>query len=139
MNYGLTLICTWSTFPMPSKVNYLLKWFQATTQAEIAVLINCPEAFILLQLLVCEYVCIFLFLLFENRKLRLQLQQLRWEGSKSKSHEHPERSCARCRKALGVLMNRGAVCNGCSHRVCSGCRIILNPYVWKCTVCYAHE
>nr|XP_056708339.1 synaptotagmin-like protein 3 [Euleptes europaea] len=73
------------------------------------------------------------------RKLKTQLQQLRWEGSKSTSHEHPEKSCARCQKALGVLINRGAVCNGCSHRVCPGCRIFLNPYMWKCTVCYAHE
>ncbi|XP_060097492.1 synaptotagmin-like protein 3 [Heteronotia binoei] len=73
------------------------------------------------------------------RKLKMHLQQLRWEGSKSSSYKYPEKSCARCQKALGVLMNRGAVCNGCSHRVCSGCRIILNPYMWKCTLCYAHE
>uniref|UniRef100_A0A8C6J3K1 Uncharacterized protein n=1 Tax=Melopsittacus undulatus TaxID=13146 RepID=A0A8C6J3K1_MELUD len=62
------------------------------------------------------------------RKLKLQLQQLRWKG----------RSCARCQKLLGLLMNRGAVCNGCSHRVCSECRVCLNPCLWKCTVCYAH-
>ncbi|XP_015262273.1 PREDICTED: synaptotagmin-like protein 3 [Gekko japonicus] len=73
------------------------------------------------------------------RKLKMQLQQLRWKGSKSTSHEYPEKSCARCQKALGVLMNRGAVCNGCSHLVCSECRIILNPYMWKCTLCYTHE
>ncbi|NWY49502.1 SYTL3 protein, partial [Chionis minor] len=72
------------------------------------------------------------------RKLNLQLQQLRWKGARNVSHEYRERSCARCQKSLGLLMNRGAVCNGCSHRVCSECRVCLNPCLWKCTVCYAH-
>nr|XP_021150478.1 synaptotagmin-like protein 3 isoform X1 [Columba livia]XP_021150479.1 synaptotagmin-like protein 3 isoform X1 [Columba livia]XP_021150480.1 synaptotagmin-like protein 3 isoform X1 [Columba livia]XP_021150481.1 synaptotagmin-like protein 3 isoform X1 [Columba livia]XP_021150482.1 synaptotagmin-like protein 3 isoform X1 [Columba livia]XP_021150483.1 synaptotagmin-like protein 3 isoform X1 [Columba livia]XP_021150484.1 synaptotagmin-like protein 3 isoform X1 [Columba livia]XP_021150485.1 syn len=72
------------------------------------------------------------------RKLKLQLQQLRWKGARNASHEYRERSCARCQKSLGLLINRGAVCNGCSHRVCSECRICLNPCLWKCTVCYAH-
>ncbi|NWU67990.1 SYTL3 protein, partial [Pterocles burchelli] len=72
------------------------------------------------------------------RKLKLQLQQLRWKGTRNVNHEYQERSCARCQKSLGLLMNRGAVCNGCSHRVCSECRVCLNPCLWKCTVCYAH-
>ncbi|NXK86253.1 SYTL3 protein, partial [Formicarius rufipectus] len=72
------------------------------------------------------------------RKLKLQLQQLRWKGAKNVSHEYQEKSCARCQKSLGLLMNRGAVCNGCSHRVCSECRVCLNPCLWKCTICYAH-
>ncbi|NXG58325.1 SYTL3 protein, partial [Hemiprocne comata] len=72
------------------------------------------------------------------RKLKLQLQQLRWKRARNLSHEYQERSCARCQKSLGLLLNRGAVCNGCSHRVCSECRVCLNPCLWKCTVCYAH-
>ncbi|KAM8810215.1 synaptotagmin-like protein 3 [Eudromia elegans] len=72
------------------------------------------------------------------RKLKMQLQQLRWKGARNVSHEYQERSCARCHKSLGLLVNRGAVCNGCSHRVCSECRVCLNPCLWKCTVCYAH-
>ncbi|XP_074920183.1 synaptotagmin-like protein 3 [Chelonoidis abingdonii] len=72
------------------------------------------------------------------RKLKMQLQQLQWKGTNSVSHEYQERSCARCQKSLGLVMNRGAVCNGCSHRVCSECRVCLNPYLWKCTICYAH-
>ncbi|NXN88085.1 SYTL3 protein, partial [Bombycilla garrulus] len=72
------------------------------------------------------------------RKMKLQLQQLRWKGAKNARHEYQERSCARCQKSLGLLVNRGAVCNGCSHRVCSECRVCLNPCLWKCTVCYAH-
>ncbi|NXP16025.1 SYTL3 protein, partial [Thinocorus orbignyianus] len=73
------------------------------------------------------------------RKLNQELQQLRWKGRRNTSHEYQERSCARCQKSLGLLMNRGAVCKGCSHRVCSQCRVCLNPYLWKCTVCYAHR
>ncbi|NWU99637.1 SYTL3 protein, partial [Upupa epops] len=72
------------------------------------------------------------------RKLKLQLQQLRWKGARNVNHEYQARTCARCQKLLGLLMNRGAVCNGCSHRVCSECRVCLNPYLWKCTICYAH-
>ncbi|NWR51574.1 SYTL3 protein, partial [Regulus satrapa] len=72
------------------------------------------------------------------RKMKLQVQQLRWKGAKNARQAYQERSCARCQKSLGWLMNRGAVCNGCSHRVCSECRVCLNPCLWKCTVCYAH-
>ncbi|XP_066467431.1 synaptotagmin-like protein 3 [Tiliqua scincoides] len=71
-------------------------------------------------------------------KLKVQLYQLRWKGAKSGNHEYRERSCARCWKSLGVLLNRGAVCHGCSHQVCSDCRIMLNPCLWRCTVCYAN-
>ncbi|NWR05722.1 SYTL3 protein, partial [Paradoxornis webbianus] len=72
------------------------------------------------------------------RKMKLQLQQLRWKGAKTARHEYQERSCARCQRSLGLLVNRGAVCNGCSHRVCSECRVCLSPCLWKCTICYAH-
>uniref|UniRef100_A0A803VFY2 Synaptotagmin like 3 n=1 Tax=Ficedula albicollis TaxID=59894 RepID=A0A803VFY2_FICAL len=72
------------------------------------------------------------------RKMKLQLQQLRWKGAKTARREYQERCCARCQKSLGLLLNRGAVCNGCSHRVCSECRVCLNPCLWKCTICYAH-
>ncbi|CAJ0938615.1 unnamed protein product, partial [Ranitomeya imitator] len=72
------------------------------------------------------------------RKLKTHLQQLRWKGAKSASREYEERSCARCQKALGRLLNRGAVCHGCSHRVCEECQIYRCSIVWKCTVCNAH-
>ncbi|XP_069829860.1 synaptotagmin-like protein 3 [Dendropsophus ebraccatus] len=72
------------------------------------------------------------------RKLKTHLQQLRWKGAKSASREYQERSCARCQKALGRLLDRGAVCNGCSHRVCQECQVYRCSIVWKCTVCNAH-
>ncbi|KAG8444396.1 hypothetical protein GDO86_009544 [Hymenochirus boettgeri] len=73
-----------------------------------------------------------------TRKLKTHLQQLRWKGAKSVSRDYQERSCARCQKALGRLFNRGAVCNGCSHRVCNQCQVFDLSPVWKCTVCYAY-
>lgn len=72
-----------------------------------------------------------------HRKLKTHLQHLRWKGSKSGSQEYKEKSCARCRQALGLLLNRGAVCQGCSHRVCAKCRVFLRmTRAWKCTVCF---
>ncbi|XP_008047164.1 synaptotagmin-like protein 3 isoform X2 [Carlito syrichta] len=71
------------------------------------------------------------------RKLKTHLQQLRWRGPKSSSQERTEKSCARCQQALGLLLHRGAVCRGCSHRVCSACRVFLRgTHAWKCTVCF---
>ncbi|XP_045700026.1 synaptotagmin-like protein 3 isoform X2 [Phyllostomus hastatus] len=71
------------------------------------------------------------------RKLKTRLQQLRWRGAKRAGQEYAEKSCARCRRALGLLLNRGAVCQGCSHRVCSECRVFPGrTRVWRCTVCY---
>uniref|UniRef100_A0A667FZN0 Synaptotagmin-like protein 3 n=1 Tax=Lynx canadensis TaxID=61383 RepID=A0A667FZN0_LYNCA len=71
------------------------------------------------------------------RKLKTHLQHLRWKGARSVSPEYKEKSCARCQCQLGLLLNRGAVCKGCSHRVCSECRVFLQrTRAWKCTVCF---
>ncbi|ELW56019.1 Synaptotagmin-like protein 3 [Tupaia chinensis] len=71
------------------------------------------------------------------RKLKAHLQRLRWEGAKSSSQEHREKSCARCQRVLGLRLNRGAVCRGCSHRVCRDCRVFpRRTRTWKCTVCF---
>ncbi|KAL1770293.1 synaptotagmin 3 isoform X1 [Sigmodon hispidus] len=71
------------------------------------------------------------------RKLKTHLQHLRWKGVKNLSQEYRGKCCARCHRALGLLLNRGAVCQGCSHRVCSECRVFLHrTHAWKCTVCF---
>ncbi|XP_075409989.1 synaptotagmin-like protein 3 isoform X2 [Tenrec ecaudatus] len=71
------------------------------------------------------------------RRLKSSLQHLRWKGAKSPNAEPWEQSCARCQRPLGVLLNRGAVCRGCSHRVCAECRVFLRKtQAWKCTVCF---
>lgn len=72
-----------------------------------------------------------------HRKLKTHLQHLRWKGARNSSPQHREKCCARCQRALGLLLNRGAVCLGCSHRVCSECRVFLRrTSTWKCTVCF---
>ncbi|XP_074120780.1 synaptotagmin-like protein 3 [Sminthopsis crassicaudata] len=72
------------------------------------------------------------------RKLKLHLQDLKWRPAKNINQENKEKFCARCQKSLGLVINRGGVCQGCSHRVCSECRVFLRKtYMWKCTVCFA--
>uniref|UniRef100_H3A0N0 Synaptotagmin like 3 n=1 Tax=Latimeria chalumnae TaxID=7897 RepID=H3A0N0_LATCH len=73
-----------------------------------------------------------------NRKLKAELQELRKRGAKRFTQEYKTRTCARCQKPLGLVINSGAVCMGCSHRVCGGCRISIKGRLWRCTVCYAH-
>ncbi|XP_049612388.1 synaptotagmin-like protein 3 [Syngnathus scovelli] len=73
------------------------------------------------------------------KRMRLQLQELRRRGAKSDSREYGERTCARCQTPLGKFCNRGAVCRGCSHRICSHCRVSVREVGWKCTVCYAYR
>nr|XP_040139429.1 synaptotagmin-like protein 3 isoform X3 [Ictidomys tridecemlineatus] len=71
------------------------------------------------------------------RKLKTHLQHLRWKGARNSSREYKEKCCARCQRALGLLLNRGTVCLGCSHCVCSECRVFLGrSSTWKCTVCF---
>ncbi|XP_049621309.1 synaptotagmin-like protein 3 isoform X3 [Suncus etruscus] len=71
------------------------------------------------------------------RKLKAQLQHLRWRGARCPDAERREQACARCQRALGRLLNRGAPCQGCSHRVCRDCRVFLGcSQAWKCTVCF---
>ncbi|KAL2082534.1 hypothetical protein ACEWY4_022352 [Coilia grayii] len=73
------------------------------------------------------------------RRLKLELQDLRRRGAKSLARQYGERTCARCQRPLGKFWNCGAVCQGCSHRICSRCRVCLSPREWKCTVCHAQR
>uniref|UniRef100_A0A3Q2R2R2 Synaptotagmin like 3 n=1 Tax=Fundulus heteroclitus TaxID=8078 RepID=A0A3Q2R2R2_FUNHE len=71
------------------------------------------------------------------RKMKCDLQELRRKGAKSYARQYGERTCARCQRPLGKLWNTGAVCRGCSHRICNRCRVGVAD--WKCTVCYAYR
>ncbi|XP_031437688.1 synaptotagmin-like protein 3 [Clupea harengus] len=73
------------------------------------------------------------------RRLKLELQELRRRGAKSFCRQYSERTCARCQRPLGKFWNSGAVCRGCSHRICSKCRVCVSPHEWKCTVCHAYR
>ncbi|XP_041108435.1 synaptotagmin-like protein 3 [Polyodon spathula] len=72
------------------------------------------------------------------RKLKVELKAICRKGTKSFSQQYTDKTCARCQKSLGKILNSGAVCKGCSHRICAKCRIVMSDRVWKCTVCYAY-
>ncbi|XP_010876705.2 synaptotagmin-like protein 3 isoform X1 [Esox lucius] len=73
------------------------------------------------------------------RRLKMELQEIRRKGAKSFSRQYSERTCARCQRPLGKFWNSGAVCRGCSHRICSKCRVGVSTLDWKCTVCHAYR
>lgn len=77
------------------------------------------------------------FPFFLPRKMKCDLQELRRKGAKSYTRQYGERTCARCQRSLGKFLNTGAVCRGCSHRICSRCRVGASD--WKCTVCHAYR
>ncbi|KAL0965022.1 hypothetical protein UPYG_G00275760 [Umbra pygmaea] len=73
------------------------------------------------------------------RKLKIELQEIRRKGAKNFSLQYSERTCARCQRPLGKFWNSGAVCQGCSHRICNRCRVGVSNLDWKCTVCHAYR
>ncbi|XP_071323648.1 synaptotagmin-like protein 3 isoform X2 [Trachinotus anak] len=73
------------------------------------------------------------------RRMKYELQELRRRGAKSFTRQYGERTCARCQRPLGKFWNSGAVCRGCSHRICSRCRVGVGSTDWKCTVCHAYR
>ncbi|XP_026174746.1 synaptotagmin-like protein 3 [Mastacembelus armatus] len=73
------------------------------------------------------------------RRMKYELQELRRKGAKNLARQYGERTCARCQRPLGKFWNSGAVCCGCSHRICSKCRVGVGAVSWKCTVCHAYR
>lgn len=75
------------------------------------------------------------------RRMKHELQELRRRGAKSYARQYGEHTCARCQRPLGKFWNSGAVCRGCSHRICSRCRVGVGVRAadWKCTVCHAYR
>lgn len=73
------------------------------------------------------------------RRMKSELQELRRKGAKSYTRQYGDRTCARCQRPLGKLWNCGAVCLGCSHRICTKCRVSVGTTGWKCTVCFAYR
>uniref|UniRef100_A0A672HH66 RabBD domain-containing protein n=1 Tax=Salarias fasciatus TaxID=181472 RepID=A0A672HH66_SALFA len=70
------------------------------------------------------------------RRMKYELQELRRRGAKSFTRQYGERTCARCQRPLGKFWNSGSICRGCSHRICTKCRVGATD--WKCTVCHFH-
>ncbi|XP_023271749.1 synaptotagmin-like protein 5 isoform X1 [Seriola lalandi dorsalis] len=69
------------------------------------------------------------------RKLKNELLEIKRKGSR-RPQELGERQCARCLRALGLIFDRGDLCEECQLRVCSNCRVATpNGRQWKCNVC----
>ncbi|XP_071775793.2 synaptotagmin-like protein 5 isoform X1 [Centroberyx gerrardi] len=69
------------------------------------------------------------------RKLKNELLEIKRKGSR-RPQEVGERQCARCLKTLGLIFDRGDLCEECQQRVCSDCRVTApKGRQWKCNVC----
>ncbi|XP_041128098.1 synaptotagmin-like protein 5 [Polyodon spathula] len=71
------------------------------------------------------------------RKLKNELLEIRRKGG-TRWHKHQQQSdrvCVRCQKSLGLIFDRGEVCEECQLRVCKECRVVLANSTWKCTIC----
>uniref|UniRef100_A0A8C6KVP6 Synaptotagmin-like protein 5 n=1 Tax=Nothobranchius furzeri TaxID=105023 RepID=A0A8C6KVP6_NOTFU len=70
------------------------------------------------------------------RKLKNELLEIKRKGPRQPLQDSRERQCARCLKALGLIFDRGDLCEECQLRVCGGCRVtIASSRQWRCNVC----
>ncbi|XP_067848959.1 synaptotagmin-like protein 5 isoform X3 [Heptranchias perlo] len=69
------------------------------------------------------------------RKLKNELIKIRGAGVNRRKQQISDRVCKRCQKTLGLIFFRGDLCQACSDRVCTECRIVVNDGNWKCTAC----
>ncbi|XP_070694212.1 synaptotagmin-like protein 5 [Pempheris klunzingeri] len=69
------------------------------------------------------------------RKLKNELLEIKRKGSR-RPRESGERQCGRCLKSLGLIFDRGDLCEECQLRVCNDCRVKPpNARHWRCNVC----
>ncbi|MED6266665.1 hypothetical protein CHARACLAT_004353 [Characodon lateralis] len=69
------------------------------------------------------------------RKLKNDLLEIKRKGSRQ-PQDSEERQCARCLKTLGLIFDRGDLCEECQLRICSECRAsATGSRKWKCNVC----
>lgn len=70
-----------------------------------------------------------------GRKLKNELLEIKRKGCRQ-PQELGERQCARCLKNLGLIFDRGDLCEECRLRVCNDCRITApSGRQWRCNVC----
>ncbi|NXC08199.1 SYTL5 protein, partial [Orthonyx spaldingii] len=69
------------------------------------------------------------------RKLKNELLEVRRKGGNRHSQQDNSRVCFRCQKSLGLIFDRGDLCQTCKLRVCSACRVVGADGQWKCSVC----
>lgn len=69
------------------------------------------------------------------RKLKNELLEIKRKGSR-RPQDLGERQCGRCLKNLGLIFDRGDLCEECQLRVCNDCRISApSGRQWRCSVC----
>lgn len=69
------------------------------------------------------------------RKLKNELLEIKRKGSR-RPQDLGERQCARCLKNLGLIFDRGDLCEECHLRVCNDCRVTApSGRQWRCNVC----
>ncbi|XP_060090096.1 synaptotagmin-like protein 5 [Heteronotia binoei] len=68
------------------------------------------------------------------RKLKNELLEAKRKGGRHRQQES-SRICIRCQKNLGLIFDRGDLCQTCRLRVCNKCRVVAVDGNWKCTVC----
>ncbi|XP_064502931.1 synaptotagmin-like protein 5 isoform X5 [Pseudopipra pipra] len=69
------------------------------------------------------------------RKLKNELLEVRRKGGNRHCQQDNSRVCVRCQKSLGLIFDRGDLCQTCKLRVCSNCRVVGADGQWKCSVC----
>ncbi|NXA74717.1 SYTL5 protein, partial [Thryothorus ludovicianus] len=69
------------------------------------------------------------------RKLKNELLEVRRKGGSRRSQQDSSRVCVRCQKSLGFIFDRGELCQTCTLRVCSTCRVVGAEGHWRCSVC----
>lgn len=69
------------------------------------------------------------------RKLKNELLEVRRKGGNRHCHQDNSRVCVRCQKNLGLIFDRGDLCQTCKLRVCNNCRDVGADGQWKCSVC----
>ncbi|XP_061579320.1 synaptotagmin-like protein 5 isoform X2 [Cololabis saira] len=69
------------------------------------------------------------------RKMKNELLEIKRKGSR-RPQESGERHCARCLRSLGLIFDRGDLCQECQLRVCRECQITAaGSRQWRCNVC----
>nr|XP_021142229.1 synaptotagmin-like protein 5 isoform X2 [Columba livia] len=69
------------------------------------------------------------------RKLKNELLEVRRKGGSRHCQQDNSRICVRCQKSLGLIFDRGDLCQTCKLRVCNKCRVVGSDGQWKCSVC----
>ncbi|XP_074889650.1 synaptotagmin-like protein 5 [Buteo buteo] len=69
------------------------------------------------------------------RKLKNELLEVRRKGGNRHCQQDNSRVCVRCQKSLGLIFDRGDLCQTCKLRVCNKCRVMGTDGQWKCSVC----